>query len=141
MLPPFQSCANMHPKMKRIFEMFNCGRKVCATGILAAVGLSACAHVPREVTASVPLVNVQNNSALNQPTNIVNNFTGHSGFKLTHNNVNYLTTTPYTSAMGKTCFRLQRLNGYSEMVDQSFKAVMCQTPLGWTLIAPSYSAQ
>ena len=141
MLLPFRSCANMHQKIKRIFEMFNCGRKVYATGILAAASLSACVHVPKEVTASVPLVNVQNNSALNKPNNIINNFTGRSGFTLTHNNVNYLTTTPYTSAMGKACFRLQRLSNYSEMVDQSFKAVMCQTPLGWSLIDPSYPAQ
>ena len=99
--------------------------------IVMSIGLTACAHVPAQVSASVPLVHTSS-ASISKNLDIVESFTGNSETNITVKNKRYVTKEPYLSAMGNKCFRLQETQSVV-ISNQNFDAVLCQTPLGWSL--------
>lgn len=99
--------------------------------VVMSICLTACAHVPTQVSATVPLVHT-NSASISEDLDIVGNFTGSSETNITVKNKRYLTKEPYLSAMGNKCFRLQETQS-AAISKQNFDAVLCQTPLGWSL--------
>ena len=100
--------------------------------LVVSVCLTACAHVPTQVSATVPLVHTTNSASISEDRDIVGNFTGSSETNITVKNKRFVTKEPYLSAMGNKCFRLQEAQSNANSM-QNFDAVLCQTPLGWSL--------
>ncbi len=99
--------------------------------LVVSICLTACAHVPTQVSATVPLVHTKS-ASISENLNIVGNFTGSSETSVAVNDKRYVTKEPYLSAMGNKCFRLEESEPVA-MPNQNFNAVLCQTPLGWSL--------